>query len=432
MGKIGLPERPPKSRPPSRKRPDGSSRGSVSCRVLCLLAVSLAASEACAADWELDLDARLVSSDGRTSFTDGGLGALRYDQNQSGLRLGRARLALSQPLGELWSLRLDASSWGDRDRNPIDLTEAYLLFRPYPRAGYRFRLKAGAFHSPVSLENRASGWESPYTLSYSAINTWLGEELRTLGVEGQLDWLGTRTGHRFDVALTGGMFGWNDGAGTVIANRGFALDDRQTTLFGRVGATNSGPLAPIQVFREIDDRPGYYAGLETRYFDRLVVRFVHYDNRGDPAAFDTGSGDFAWDTHFNAAGLRVESASGWSAIVQWLEGETYVEPGGTDLEWPFNARFALVSKQVGNHRLSVRYDSFEVKSGLPDGAGAEEGHAWTAAYVYEASAHWRFTLEWLHVDSNVTNRVLELGEARFARETQLQLAARYALGSLTR
>ncbi|HET9391644.1 MAG TPA: hypothetical protein VFO44_18500 [Steroidobacteraceae bacterium] len=401
-------------------------------RMLWLVLVGLSASAAQAADWELDLDARLVSSDGRQSFIDGGLGTLRYDQSQSGVRLGRARFALSQSLGEVWSLRLDASSWGDRDRNPIDLTEAYLLFRPYPRAGYRFRLKAGAFHSPVSLENRASGWESPYTLSYSAINTWVGEELRTLGVEGQLDWLGTRTGHRFDVGLTGGVFGWNDGAGTVIANRGFALDDRQTTLFGRVGATDSGPLAPIEVFREIDGRAGYYAGLEAKYFDRVVVRLMHYDNRGDPDALDSPSAEFAWETHFNAAGVRAESGSGWTAIVQWLEGETYIEPGGEDLEWPFDARFALLSKQMGSHRLSIRYDSFRVRSGSPDGAGAEEGHAWTAAYVYEASPHWRFTLEWLRVDSNVTNRVLELGEARFARETQLQLAARYALGSLTR
>ena len=61
---------------------------------------------------------------------------------------------------------------------PLDLTEAYLQFRPYPRDGFRLRLKAGAFYAPISLENRASGWDSPYTLSYSAINTWLGKELR--------------------------------------------------------------------------------------------------------------------------------------------------------------------------------------------------------------------------------------------------------------
>jgi hypothetical protein len=377
-------------------------------------------------DWELDLDARLVSSNGERTFVNGGLGTLRYDDTQSGLRLGRARVALSEALGEVWSLRLDASAWGDHDRNPIDLTEAYVQFRPYPFAGYRFRLKAGAFHAPISLENRAAGWESPYTLSYSAINTWLGEELRTIGVEGQLDWLGTRTGHGFDLALTGGLFGWNDPAGTVISNRGFALDDRQTTLFGRVGSSNSSPLQSVELFHEIDDRAGYYAGIEGRYSDRVVVRALHYDNRANPAAFDSAA--YAWDTRFNSVGLRVESDDGWTAIVQYLDGVTYVEDSG----WPFRARFALVSRQLHNHRLSVRYDSFAVYSESTDGDGSQQGHAWTAAYVFEPNTHWRFTLEWLRVTSDTANRALELGLPRLATETQVQAAVRFALGTLVR
>jgi hypothetical protein len=385
-----------------------------------------------APEWEADLDARLVNSDGQKSFTNGGLGTLRYDDKQSGLRLGRARFALSQALGEVWSLRLDASAWADHDRNPVDLTEAYLQFRPYPFAGYRFRLKAGAFYAPISLENRAPGWESPYTLSYSAINTWLGQELRTIGMEGQIDWLGTRTGHGFDVALTGGLFGWNDPAGTVIATRGFALGDRQTTLFGRVGSSNSSPLKPIELFHEIDGRPGYYAGVEGRYFDRVVIRALHYDNRADPAAFDRATPGFAWETHFNCVGLRSESPGGWTAIVQWLEGETYIKPHAENLGWPFRARFALLSRQIRNHRLSIRYDSFAVDSDSGDGDGTQRGHAWTAAYVFEPDTHWRFTLEWLRVTSDAPARTLELGIPRAATETQVQLAVRFALGPLAR
>ena len=383
-------------------------------------------------DWEVDLDARLVSSDGQRSFVEDGLGTLRYDNSQSGLRLGRARFALSESLGEVWSLRLDASAWGDNDRHPVDLTEAYLRFSPYPFAGYRFRLKAGAFHAPISLENRAAGWESPYTLSYSAINTWLGEELRTIGLEGQLDWLGTHTGHGFDLALTGGVFGWNDPAGVVIATRGFALDDRQTTLFGRVGSSRSSPLKAVNLFHEIDGHAGYYAGVEAKYFDRLVMRALHYDNRADPAAFDTAIHAFAWDTRFNSVGLRAESADGWTAIVQWLDGDTYVQPEGVKLGWPFRARFALLSRQIGLHRLSIRYDSFAVDSEAPDGGGAQRGHAWTAAYIFEPDRHWRFSLEWLRVRSDTANRALDLGEAPAATETQVQLGVRYAVGSLTR
>jgi hypothetical protein len=383
-------------------------------------------------EWEVDLDGRLVSSDGQKTFVNGGLGTLRYDHTQSGLRLGRARFALSEALGEVWSLRLDASAWADDDRNPVDLTEAYLQFRPYPFAGYRFRLKAGAFYAPISLENRAAGWESPYTLSYSAINTWLGEEVRTIGVEGQLDWLGTRTGHGFDLALTGGLFGWNDPAGTVIAVRGFALSDRQTTLFGRVGSSKSSPLQPIDLFHEIDGRAGYYAGVEGRYLDRVVIRALHYDNRADPAAFDSAIDNFAWETHFNSVGLRAESANGWTGIVQWLDGETYIAPGGTYVGWPFRARFALVSRQMGRHRLSMRYDSFAVESESADGGGAQHGHAWTAAYVFEPDTHWKVTLEWLRVTSDAANRALDLGTPRVATETQIQLAVRFALGPLAR
>jgi hypothetical protein len=410
----------------------------VSRRRLAIVLLALTAPAARSADWiqppdwEIDLDARLVSSDGRRSFVNGGLGTLRYDHTESGLRLGRARFALSEALGEVWTLRLDASAYGDGDRNPVDLTEAYLQFRPYPFNGYRFRLRAGAFHAPISLENRAPGWESPYTLSYSAINTWLGEELRTIGAEGQLDWLGTRTGHGFDLALTAGVFGWNDPAGVVIATRGFALDDRQTTLFGRVGSSNSSALQPIELFHEIDGRAGFYAGVEGRYLDRVVVRALHYDNRANPEAFDSAIQDFAWQTKFNSVGVRAEIANGWVAIAQWLGGETYVEPDGTYLGWPFRARFALVSRQLRNHRLSIRYDSFAVDSETADSSGAQRGHAWTAAYVFEPDAHWRFTLEWLRVTSDTVNRALELGAPRVATETQLQLAVRFAVGPLAK
>ncbi len=392
----------------------------------------LVAAQARSADWELDVDARLVSSDGDRSFTQGGLGTLRFDSSQSGLRLGRARIALSQALGEVWSLRVDASAWGDDDRNPVDLTEAYLQFRPYPVAGYRFRVKAGAFHAPISLENRASGWESPYTVSYSAINTWLGEELRTIGVEGQMDWLGTRTGHGFDLSATGGMFTLNDPAGAVLATRGFDFSDRQTTLFGRVGSRGSGPLQPVGLFHEIDGHAGYYAGVEGRYLDRVIVRALHYDNRADAEVFDGAISGFAWNTRFNSVGVRTETAGGWTAIAQWLDGETYIEPNEAYLSWPFKARFALVSRQIGKHRLSVRFDSFAVDSETPDGDGAQHGHAWTTAYVFQPDEHWRCTLEWLRVSSDTANRALKLGRPRGATETQVQLAVRYALGPLAR
>ena len=147
-------------------------------RVALLLLLLTLSGVSFATDWELSLDTRLVSSDAYPSFMDGGLGTVRFGSDDSGVRLGRARFAVTQPIGELWSAHLDASVFDDKDRSALGVTEAYLLFRPYPFQGYRFRLKAGGFYPPVSLENRASGWESPYTLSYSAINSWLAVEVR--------------------------------------------------------------------------------------------------------------------------------------------------------------------------------------------------------------------------------------------------------------
>ena len=384
-----------------------------------------------ATDWELSLDARLVSSDAYPSFMEGGLGTVRFGSDDSGVRLGRARFALTQPLGEVWSAHLDASVFDDQGASPLGVTEAYALFRPYPFAGYRFRLKAGGFYPPVSLENRSAGWESPYTLSYSAINSWLAVEVRTIGLEGTLDWLGSRSGHAFDLGVTGGVFGWNDRAGVVVASNGFVFTDRQTPLFGRVGQPGVRPLNGAEPFMEIDHRAGAYAGLEARYLDRAVLRVLRYDNRADPSDIDTVSHVIAWDTRFTSAGVRLEGDHGWSAIVQWLGGVTTIAPQSMTLNWPFQAQFALLSKRFGRSTLSARYDRFAVQTNAPEVYGAQDGHAWTAAYLFDADTHWRFALECTRVVSSSANRE-EQGGPPLATETQWQLAVRYVIGSAIR
>ena len=391
-----------------------------------LLAVSAASR---GAEWQASLDTRLVSSDAGRPLMDGGLGSVRFGRGDEGLQLGRLRFALTQHLAELWSVHLDVSAWDDKGRNPAGVTEAYLQFRPYPRDGLRLRLKAGAFYPALSLENRAPGWESPYTLSFSAIDSWLAVELRTIGIEGQLDWLGTRLGHDFDLAATGGVFGWNEAAGAELANAGFTFTDRQTPLFDRIGRPGVPPAYAEQPFVEYDRRAGVYAGLEARYLDRVVLRVLRYDNRADPTAEDSVSNTIAWDTRFDSAGLRVELDHGWTAVAQWLGGETTIAPPGLQLDWPFRAAFALLSKRFGRHTFSARYDRFRVRTNNEEIAGGwQDGHAWTAAYVFNASEHWRCTLEWLRVTSSSYNRA-EAGGPALLSETQVQLALRYAIGS---
>lgn len=395
----------------------------------CLSCLLLACVPALGAEWELALDLRAVSAGGGDSFLDNGQGKLRFDEDHQGIQLGRLRAAWDQPLGEVFSAHVEASTWDDDDKNPIDLTEAFLEYRPYPRAGVRTRLRLGAFYPPMSLENRAVGWETPYTITPSAISSWIGEEIRTVGLEAQVDWLGTRLGHDFDLQLTAAAFGWNDPAGTMLSAHGFAFHDRQTTLFGRVGAPQPEPaFATKELFHEMDDRPGYYLGAQARYLDRAVLNVLHYDNRADPTVFVPALRDFAWLTKFDAIALRMETGDGWTVLLQALDGETYIAPGGHWLDWQFDSQSALLAKRVGAHMLAARYDTFGVEfMGNPAASGSEDGDAWVLAYSYDRGTHWRFALEWLRVTSDVPARVPLLGEPALATESKLEFSARYSL-----
>lgn len=394
---------------------------SVNCALACV-------SSAHAADWDLALDLRAVDSDGRTSFLDDGLGKFRFDEDHEGLRLGRLRAAWTQPLGEVFAAHLEASTWDADDKNPIDLTEAYLEYKPYPRAGWRSRVRLGAFYPPLSLESRAIGWETPYTITPSAIGSWIGEEIRTVGLEGQFDWLGTRRGQSFDFQFTGALFGWNDPAGTMLADHGFAMHDRQTTLFGRVGSPQTDPTKPKkELFHEIDDRPGYYLGAQARYLDRAVLNVLHYDNRGDPKAQSEELRDMAWKTRFDAVALRIETGDEWTLLLQAIQGDTAINPF-QPLLWDFDSQSAMLAKRFGRHMFAARYDAFEIEfNDHPNWAGSEDGHAWTAAWSFERDDHWRFALEWLRIESDVPARIIEFGQPAFAAETKIELSARYTL-----
>ncbi len=282
-------------------------------------ALVLVAPGARALQWDASLDLRLVGADAPTSYIDGGLGVLRYGDNRDGLQLGRARLALAQDIGDFLSVKVDASSWGQHDRSPVELTEAYLQLHPYPLGDWRARVKLGAFYAPMSLENRADGWESPYTLSSSAMDSWVAQELRTIGTELKLEWLGTHSGHDFDIGAVVGAYGWNQGAGTALTTAGFTITDWQGSLFGRVGRPG-GVTGAIDEYQQFDKRAGTYVGLDVRYLDRITVEGLHYDNHANPSADDEVTGKYAWQTRFDTAGVRAENDSGWTAIIQWMAG----------------------------------------------------------------------------------------------------------------
>jgi hypothetical protein len=369
-----------------------------------------------------DVDLRWVQASGVTSYLNGGLGILRFDPDHEGFQLGRAFLSPAWRATDVMSVHAVIDAYGDGDRNSVDLSEFYLDVRPFPTGPIRWRARVGAFFMPVSLENRASGWTSVYSITPSAVNTWIGEEFRTVGIELEARWLGASSGYFGEVAVIAAAYGWNDPAGALLSTRGFGLSDRPSELFGGLGRP------PIHFYHEIDRKPGFYGGLSWKHHDWLEVRTLRYDNHGDPGA-ETEAGGYAWRTRFSSLGARIEPREHWTIVAQYLDGDTAVGAdslGAQQFYMRFHSGFALASFEWSREQFAVRYDDFDTHqvSGFYGPPSDQTGHVWMFAWSHRYNQHWQSVAEWLRVASVFPPRI-ELGESPAQVESQFQLAVRY-------
>lgn len=425
-------------------------------RALRPLAVALLCKAALAADdgdrhrWELAVDLGYRAADSELgAWTDGGLGKLRSAEHDDGVEAARVMLDYRGRISPAWSTTIVADYVGDASPG-VDLTEAFIDWRPIPRSANQHRVRIGAFYPPLSLENVSAGWESPYSDSYSAINTWLGEEIRPLGAEWSLRRRVGPVGSPHEVEVFAAGFYGNDPAGTLLFWRGFALHARQTRLNDRL------PLPPmpqwnaqgaivgyrdhyVEPFEEIDHEPGAYGGVEWRYGRRVLVKLAHYDNRADPQAFHAGQ--WGWHTAFTALGLQASLPFQIGLVAQWLDGDTYwisgarangtLSPSAELVEDGFDASFVLLTRALGAaHRLSIRYDDFAmVREPNPEPLTSDDGHAWTLAYRFESSPRWSARVEWLAIRSRRDLWADFYAEPHMAAEREWRFAATYRLGT---
>ena len=367
------------------------------------------------------VDVRWIQSTGAMSYLNGGLGILRFDPEHEDLRLGRMFVAPRIRLTDAVTLHAVVDTYGDHDRNPIDLSEFWIDVRPFPERPVRWRVRVGAFHMPISLENRGVGWTNVYTITPSAVNTWLGEEFRTIGAEFEARWLGASTGYLGDLAFVASAFGWNDPAGKLLADRGFALTDRPSTLFGGLGQP------PITFYHEIDHKAGYYAGLDWRHHDRLEIRALRYDNRADPGS--RSEAGTAWRTRFWSFGARLEPAAPWTFIAQYIDGDTAVGPdsaGDDQFVMNYHAIFGLASFEWRRERVTARFDDFQTQqvSGFYGPNRDNSGHAWTIGWTHEFGDDWQVAAEWIRASSQFPPRASH-GVPVALTESQVQIAVRY-------
>lgn len=315
---------------------------------------------------------------------------------------------------------------------PLGLTEAFIKWRPIPASRLRHMLKIGSLYPPISLENTDIGWHSPFSNSFSAINTWIGEEVRVMGVEFEhavrMNVLGSQNAFKFRHAI---FFG-NDPAGSLLAWKGWSLHQRQSRIGEELpriplpvfatGAPFEAQANHIDPFVEVDDRPGHYAVLDWAHGDQFLVRATYYDNQADPETIRQGQ--YGWRTRFYAAGLTTQWRH-FNIVAQVVSGNTRMGPRiarRSAVDNLFRSEFLLLSRSVENHRITIRRDWFEIddRDSTAWDPNQELGNAWTVSYQYRLNERWTFDSEWVSIKTR-RQAWLELEQDPRQQEQQFRL-----------
>lgn len=385
--------------------------------------------------FEVTGDVRLVAVDGEKSWLDSGFGKLRSGSDGD-LRvrpeLGNANL-IWQPQFT-WSLSATVvASLQAGERTQAGLSQAYVSFRPMRSSvGTAFSARAGLMWPPVSLEHAGPDWQVADSITPSAINTWIGEEVRPVAAEGTFAF--SAGGQKF--RATAAIMAANDTSGTLLTFRGWALHDRTTLAFNRwplppldgemaeYQAPFTHPL--IDLHSGFAHRPGYYAKLSWQPPVPVRLELFHYDNRASPEE-SNGDNEWGWRTTFTNLGAVADLGGGASLKAQALTGRTRMgltEEGAHWVDNRFRSAFLLATKSLGKFGISARVDAFDTsnRGSIVDSDYDETGRAAMIAGKREWK-HFTALLELLHVSSRRQDRD-DFGLDPRQRQTQLTAALR--------
>ncbi len=360
--------------------------------------------------------ARTAAVDADASWLERGFGRLPGGNNSSGWTgWGRAEAQLGLTFddhvswrGKLHLLgRLESS---DVVGDPVGITEAWLAWQRALGHSNELRVQAGMFFYPSSQENIDPLWGSPYTLTYSVINSWMAEEFRPIGLD--LGWRSfLDSGDELSIGAT--VFGGNDTLGTLIAWRGWTMHDRLSVLGERLALPEAFSFEPGQVFgqfqrpfkttpvtRDLDGRPGYALRLRGERPGQLGGQVAWIDNRGDR---DLHGQEYAWSTRFWLVGGHWQASESLELMAEWTMGETIMGfPGDPWVKTEFRAMYVMASLDTGLGRWSLRHDRFHADDRLGNltwGTFNDRGQAWTLAWIHRVGERARLGLELLWLNS---------------------------------
>lgn len=355
-----------------------------------------------------------AKTDDSISYQNQGTGILREDRN--GLGIAQSFLKVSLDLTDSLQFESVANYYQDGEKH-LGLTQALLLYKPIVNSKYKFRARAGFFYPRMSLENVDDGWLSPYTYTQSAINTWIGEELKIAGIEISVASPGRARRSPWSWELIGATYKANDPLGTIISWRGFAMHDRQSLhndklMFARYPTVIDQDLIfhpdYVEPFHELDGRLGYYLGAHLRYFNQTSIRYYFYDNLADPLELNEQR-LYAWRTKFHSLALQHKFNGKTRIVSQLMTGSTAM--GDSFVYVNFDAWYLMLSHQQDQHRYSIRFDRFIVKEddAIPADVNSSDGYGLTVAWRYDLNRNWQLGFE-QHLNKNTAQSRLSLNE----------------------
>lgn len=348
-------------------------------RWLALLAVAVLAAPG-AASAQVDLFGRDTvqglmtlgadyAAGGPKSWTEGGFGKTRFDRG-AGAYAGLEAVWRPQLTSAL-SAVVDGVAQ-PRFSRTADVAEAYLLYKPIPAGPLRYQARAGLLYPPVSLEHDdtpGEPWTVRDTLTPSAIDSWLGEEVKALGGEGRLAY----AAHGFSVSETTGLFGRNDTSGALLALRGWSFSDLVDTGDARL------PLPPLndyitghQAYQtepsdSLDGRIGIYSKLELRTAGGALVNLAYYDNNA--LVGPVKDGQWGWLTRFYDVGAEYPLGPRTVLSGQAMTGRTVSLFGhgghGYRFDVQFRSAYLKLTQTRGPDSWTVRVDVFATQGAHP-------------------------------------------------------------------
>lgn len=253
------------------------------------------------------------------------------------------------------------------DRGAAGIVEAFAELN-LPAGPDRVRVLAGAFFLPTSRENVDALWESPYTITSSALNSWFGEEFRPIGVD--VAWT-----TRDSFTIGGTVYRGNDTFGALPAVRGWTIGDHWALLGEHLRVDDR---VFTSVSAETDGRLGW-SGRVRWHDDRGSVQYTRIDNRSDGKLYGRL---YNWTTIFNVIGADYTIAD-WTFAAEMGWGPTSLVVRDNIYTDPLQTAYALASRRIGSTIVTLRQEWFRKEHDVPN------DRATTAALLWNPPGRWR-------------------------------------------